>query len=406
MNPKRRILFIDDDPMILQGMQRQLHGMRHEWDMEFANSGAAALALLEKSRFDVVVSDMRMSGMNGAELLNEVMKRYPQTVRLILSGYADQDLVMKCVGSTHQYLSKPCEPDALRAAITRATTLDLSLQDGPIRKLVGQMDRLPSLPKLYVELVDALGDPDIPFEEVASIIARDIGMTAKILKLVNSAFFGLGHSIASPAEAVAYLGQETVKSLVLSMHVFSQFDSTKLWGLSMDALWQHSLCTATAAKRIVVTARADPKLVDEAFVAGMLHDTGRLVLVTNLTDQYTRAVQLARDNQIELYEAERQVFNTTHAEVGGYLLGLWGLPVPVVEAITFHHCPARSASKTFCPLTAVHVANALVQEQSTVCEGVVPSQLDLEYLQSLGLSDHLNAWREAVHETVSQGGTR
>lgn len=403
---KKRILFVDDEPMILQGMRRQLHRMSNEWDMDFAESGPAALALLEKSPYDIVVSDMRMPGMNGTELLNEVMKRYPQTVRLILSGYADQDLVMKCVGSTHQYLSKPCDPDALKAAVMRATALDLSLQDRPIRQLVSRLDRLPSLPRLYVELVDALEDPDIPFEKVGSIIAEDIGMTAKILKLVNSAFFGLGRNIASPGEAVAYLGQETIKSLVLSMRVFSQFDAAKLRGFSMDALWQHSLGTAAAAKTIARVEHADPKLVDEAFVAGMLHDTGRLVLVSNLTDQYCRAVQLAREKQIELHEAEQQVFNASHAEVGGYLLGLWGLPVPVVEAITFHHCPSRSARKTFSPLTAVHVANALVQEQCVVCEGVLPPPLDLEYLHLLNLSERLNDWREAIHETVSQGETR
>ncbi len=403
---KKRILFIDDEPLILQGMRRQLHGMRHEWDMDFAESGPDALALLEKNQYDVVVSDMRMPGMNGAELLNEVMKRHPQTVRLILSGYADQDLVMKCVGSTHQYLSKPCDPDALRSAVMRATTLDLSLQDGPIRQLVNRLDRLPSLPKLYVELVDALGDPDIGLDQVASIVAKDIGMTAKILKLVNSAFFGLAREVASSHEAVVYLGQETIKSLVLSMQVFSQFDAAKLQGLCLDELWQHSLATATAAKKIAEATQADTKLIDEAFVSGMLHDTGRLVLVANLTDKYSRVLQLARDKQIELSEAEREVFNATHAEVGGYLLGLWGLPVPVVEAITFHHCPARSASKAFCPLTAVHVANVLVQEECAVSAGVAPPQLDLEYLQSLGLADRLDDWREAVHEPVLQGETR
>ena len=168
----------------------------------------------------------------------------------------------------------------------------------------------------------------------------------------------------------------------------------------------HSMSTGARAKQIATLQDAHRKLCDECFVSGMLHDTGRLVLVSNLTDQYCRVVQLAREKQIELHEAEQQVFNTSHAEVGGYLLGLWGLPVPVVETITFHHCPSLSASKTFSPLTAVHVANALVQEQYVVCEGVLPPPLDLEYLHLLNLSERLNDWREAIHETVSQGETR
>ena len=403
---KKRILFVDDEPLILQGMQRQLRSMREEWDMEFAESGAQALAALEKESFDVVVSDMRMPGMDGAELMNEVMKRHPQTVRLILSGYADHDLIMKCVGSTHQCLSKPCEPDTLRAAIMHATSLDLSLQDGPVRELVSRMDRLPSLPTLYVELVDALGDPDVSLDEVASIVAQDIGMTAKILKLVNSAFFGLSREIANSHEAVVYLGHETIKSLVLTMKVFSQFDTSKLQGLSMDELWPHSLSTAAAARKIGRATQADAKLMDEAFAAGMLHDTGRLVLGTNLTDKYAQVVQLARDKQIALHEAEREMFNVTHAEVGGYLLGLWGLPGAVVEAVTFHHYPARSASHTFCPLTAVHVANVLVQETDTLWKGLAPLQLDLEYLQALSLADRLDDWRATIHEPVPQGESR
>jgi HD-like signal output (HDOD) protein/CheY-like chemotaxis protein len=405
MNPTLRILFVDDEPLVLEGLRRQLRSMRNEWDMEFADSAAGALALLEASHFDVVVTDMRMPGMNGAELLDEVMKRQPQTVRLILSGYGDQGLIMKCVGSTHQCLSKPCDSDALKSAITRATILDLSLQDGPIRRLVSQLDRLPSLPKLYVELMDALGDPNTPLETVGSIIAQDIGMTAKILKLVNSAFFGLGCEISSPSEAVVYLGQATVNSLVLSMHVFSQFEAAQLRGLPLDALWEHSLYTAAAAKQIAQAMRADFKVVDETYAAGMLHDAGWLVLMANLAEPCSRVVDIARQDRITLVEAEKRVFNTTHAEVGGYLLGLWGLPVPVVEAITFHHRPSQSRSKSFCPLTAVHAGDALVQEQVAVCDGIAAAPLDLDYLQALDLSDRLEDWRAAIHQTVSPGAT-
>jgi HD-like signal output (HDOD) protein len=324
-------------------------------------------------------------------------------VRFILSGSSDNELVMKCVGCAHQYLSKPCTPETLRTAISRATKLHLSLEDGAIRRLVSQLDRLPSLPRLYTELVDALADPDVRIETVASIISRDIGMTTKILKLVNSAFFGMGREITDPSEAVMYLGEETVKSLALSIRVFSQYELGKSGSLSMDLLWEHSLLTANAARSVAAAACADHKLAEEAFLAGMLHDAGRLVLAANLTEQYSKVVELAQREHLELVQAEQQVFRATHAEVGGYLLGLWGLPMPVVEAITFHHSPSLSEATAFNPLTAVHVANALVQEQAVVCNGVVPAAVDLEFLEALGLSDQLDGWRQAVDEPVLQG---
>jgi DNA-binding NarL/FixJ family response regulator len=220
---KKRILFADDEALVLEGLQRMLRNMRPEWDMVFVAGGAKALELMEQSPFDVVVSDMRMPGMNGAVLLGEVMKRFPRTIRLILSGHADQELILKCVGSTHQYLTKPCEPDALRAAVRRATELENSLQDQNLRQLISQMDRLPSIPSLYIEIVELLRDPDVGIQEVAEIIAKDMGMTAKILKLVNSSFFGLHRRLSSAAEAASYLGLDTIKSLVLSINAPSAY---------------------------------------------------------------------------------------------------------------------------------------------------------------------------------------
>ena len=195
--------------------------MRNEWEMEFVDNAADALARMERGGVDVVVSDMRMPGMNGAQLMTEVMKRHPQTVRIILSGHADQDLIMKCVGSTHQYLAKPCDPDALKATVGRASAMDAAMQNKTLQKLTSQMDRLPSLPSLYIEVVEKLQTPEVTLEDVAVIIAKDIGMTAKILKLVNSAFFGLRRQISGPEEAVAYLGLDTIKALVLSINAFS-----------------------------------------------------------------------------------------------------------------------------------------------------------------------------------------
>jgi HD-like signal output (HDOD) protein/CheY-like chemotaxis protein len=394
---KKRILFVDDEAMILQGLQRMLRSMRGDWEMEFVESAEAALRLLGQKSFDVIVSDMRMPGMNGAELLTEVMKRHPTTVRLILSGYADKDLILKCVGSTHQYLAKPCDTASLKAAIARASNLDDSFRNERLKILVCQMKRLPSIPTLYTQVVKKTSRAETSVEEIGELIGRDISMTAQILKLANSAFFGLAQQFSSPEEAVAYLGLDTIKSLVLSVHAFSQFEKIETGGLKIEALWSHSLQVASLAKRISKLENQDPKSAEEAFTAGLLHDIGKLVLAVNLPKEYTEAMRLAHSG-LELPLAEHLVFGFNHADVGGYLIGLWGLPVPVVEAVALHHSPSRATEHAFSPLTSVHAANVLEWEQSKAANGMPGPQLDSNYLSLAGIADRPVAWRLALQQ--------
>jgi HD-like signal output (HDOD) protein/CheY-like chemotaxis protein len=398
---KKRILFVDDEPMVLEGLRRVLRPMGAEWDMAFVESGEKALEIMGRLPFDVVIADMRMPGMNGAQLLEEVWKRFPKTVRLILSGHADPDLIMECVGTAHQYLSKPCQAADLKAAISRASGLEQSLRDESLRHLVSRLDRVPSIPSLYAEIVEKLQDPDVGAEEIGEIVLKDLAMTAKILKLVNSAFFGLGREVSNPTDAVTYLGLDTIKSLVLSIHAFSQFDSAKLRGFSIDALWTHSQKTAGLAKEISVLENAGPKVMDEAFVAGLLHDIGKLVLASNFAADYDSVLEAAAGRTAALLEAEEQTFGANHAEIGGYLLGLWGLPVPVVEAIALHHHPGKSPSLAFSPLTSVHAANGFLNLEHGPGKSSLGEELDLKYLGALGLEHRVDVWRGAARAAGS-----
>ncbi len=389
----KRILFVDDEPFILQGLKRMLHGQRHEWAMEFASGAAQALELMAQAPFDVVVSDMRMPGLNGAQLLTEVMRRHPRTVRIILSGHADKDLILQCVGSTHQYLSKPCDPEALKAVIQRAASLDYLRQHERLTTLVGQMEHLPTIPALYSAMVELLNNPNASIADLSALIARDIAMTARILKLVNSAFFGLGRPISDTDEAVSHLGFDTVKSLALALDTFGQMSPTAAANPDLDQLWTHSVAVSNCARVIARAEGADRKLQDEAYVSGLLHDVGKLVLRANLAEEERRARKLATEKGLPEWEAEREVFGADHAAVGGYLLGLWGLPVPVVEAVALHHEPALGTAREFSPLAAVHAADAIVHGPD--------APLDRSFLQRVGLSDRADGWRAAWLESAA-----
>ena len=363
--------------------------------MEFVDSGAKALQAMSATPFDIIVSDMRMPEMSGAQLLNEIMRVYPRTIRLILSGHADNDLVMKSVGSTHQYLSKPCDPETLRNTVRRAMALNASLENETLKRLVSQMECIPSLPSLYVEIVEELQNPDCALKRIGEIVSSDLGMSAKLLKLVNSSFFGLRRVVSSPIEAASFLGIDTIKSLVLSMKAFSQFDQAKMGEFSIERLWRHSLATGAYARLISRTENAGQKTADEAFTAGMLHDAGKLILAYNFPAEYRNIMLTANRERQPLDVIETAVFHANHADVGGYLLGLWGLPAPVVEAIALHHTPEKCIEKAFSPLAAVHTANVMEQQRNGCLFGV-PSIVNEEYIREIGLYEHIDLWRGSM----------
>jgi len=399
----KRILFVDDEPKVLQGLQRMLRPMRHEWEMAFSPSGQEALDALSKQPFDVLVTDMWMPGMDGAVLLTEVMRRYPEMVRIVLSGHASNRTVIRSVGTAHQYLLKPCDPDKLKRTVDRAFALHDQLSDDSLKQLLSRLKSVPSMPRLYAELMDELKCQDASVKRVGEIISKDPGMTAKVLQLVNSAFFGVPRHISSPSQAATMLGTDTLKALVLSVEVFSQLKDTECESVDFERLWKHSMETAAVAKQIAVADGVRREVANDATMAALLHDAGMLVLAQNLPEQHQEAVVRARDDSLPLCDAEHEVFGATHADVGAYLLGLWGLPDPIVEAVAFHHCPGKSYGDTFAPLTAVHVANVLIHEwhQEDTAGGV--EELDLDYLTQLGLADRIPAWRDAAEKVLSEG---
>jgi HD-like signal output (HDOD) protein len=397
---KKRILFVDDQVNVLEGLRRMLHGLRHEWDMEFALGSQPALERLSAASFDVVVADMRMPGMDGASLLTEVMRRFPQTVRIVLSGQSEQTAILRSIGPAHQYLSKPCDPDTLKTTIVRACALRDRLADESLKQLVSKVTTLPSLPAVYSQLVRELESPDASIRRVADLIQHDVAMTAKLLQLVNSSFFGLPRHVESPAQAAMLLGLNLLRPLVLSAGVFSRFDDTRLKGYSLEALMDHSLRVSVAAQKIALEFRRQKDLGDQAMMAGLVHDVGQIVLAVNLPDKYAHTLDLAHDRQIPLYDAECESLNAHHADVGAYLLGLWGFPDPIVEAVAFHHEPGRCVHRVFSPLTAVHVANVLVNELEPTDQITYSRWIDEQYLEEVGVLDRLDAWRELAHAGV------
>ncbi|MCX6903767.1 MAG: response regulator, partial [Verrucomicrobia bacterium] len=363
-----------------------------EWDAFFVKSGPAALELMSREPVDIVVSDMHMPEMTGAQLLNEVMRRYPRTVRLILTGHADEATVLECVGTTHQWLSKPCSPLALQANLRRIRGLQQRLANKELQTLVAQMTHLPTFPALFLKISEVMQSPHSSIQTIGELVWEDPALTAKVLQLANSAAFGATHSVDTADEAVQMLGVNLIRSLALAHHLFTAFQDRVCDLLPVGQIWEHSLQTAFLAQKIVDLEPSLEHLREQVFTAGILHDIGQLALAANLPDQYARVWDRSRPSNGPSLQAEREMFQATHADVGAYLLGIWGLPVLMVEAVAWHHEPAQSADRVFTPLTAVHVANALVHAQTPLSQETFSSMVDARYLDQLGLSHRLGAW--------------
>lgn len=399
-NAMKRVLFVDDEENLLNGLKHMLHRMRSSWDMHFATGGQQALLLMEAEQgFDVVVSDLHMPGMHGAEFLRHVCEKFPEMIRIVLSANLSAESLTEAASVAHQILAKPCDPDHLRNILARAFTLCERMENSTVKTTLMRMGTLPSVPVLYWRIMEEINSPEPSVERVAQIISKDPGMTAKVLKLVN-VHTADKDRVSNVMYATHMLGLENLKSFVLMAELFENVDEGELAeGFDLDALWQHGLTVGEYARCIAESETTDRRIIDDSYTAGLLHDIGLLILASKLPAEFDEVLVHARDQGITLIQAEKKVLGATHAEIGAYLLDLWGLADDIVKSISHHFFPSGDPDEmytveeeeNFTPLTAVHVANYFCEEEATT-EEYGKAELDMIYLEGLELDDRVGHW--------------
>jgi HD-like signal output (HDOD) protein/ActR/RegA family two-component response regulator len=391
----RRILFVDDDELILRSMERVLRRPAAEsgWELCFATDGDAALEEMARQPVEVMLVDANMAKMSGATLLRKVQERDPAVVRILLSGHTGLDVLRTALPYAHQFLPKPCDGQLLRSTLDSACGLRGLLARPEMRQLVGSSNELPSAPRTFIELSNALSNPNASARMVSEIIERDIAISARVLQLVSSAFYGLPRAVTSIGGAVAYLGVEVIKAIVLSVEVSRMFPLTQsIPDFSVDALQQHGMKVSQLAKRILGHEPGG----DVLLVAGLLQDTGQLVLASRAASRFGIALSSASSRKQPLQEVETDLFGASHAEIGAYLLGLWGLPQRVVAAVGNHLEPQRTGNRVFDAAAALYVANLLVVDADVPALDEIPPHtiaLDLAFLRLVGVAHQIDEWR-------------
>lgn len=385
----KRVLVVTDDPATRRALRDTFAPLGAEWEATFAGSSEAA-GHLAKARVDALVADAHLPGTGTTDLLTEARRRNPSMARVVLAAPGRTE-VIGLVALAHRVLPKPCPPDELIGAIQRAHSLRDLLNSPSLAALVGRLTTVPALSAVYTRIAEELAFPDFSLATVGGLVAQDVGIAAKLLQMANSALVGLRRPAATPSQAVRILGADLTRTLVLAVDLFSHYNPYALKPFSIEALWEHSQAVAELAAAIAADERVDERIVRESALAGLFLDIGRLTLASQLTGPYKEILALMRHQDLSVVQAEMQVLGTSHAEVGAYLLGLWGMPDGLVEAVAWHHQPSGCPGTGFTPLTAVHAADAILTES----DGTEP---DWTYLERLGLREHYPTWKRLLQE--------
>lgn len=397
---KPRILFVDDERNILDSLKLSLRGMREEWEMHFAPGGREALDMLASCPHDVVVTDMRMPGMDGAQLLKAVQASQPGLARIILTGHSDKEAVLKNMSLAHQYLAKPCRTQDLVQAVRNALQLHGVMVSDRLRSVIAGIDSLPALPDCYNDLVEALADDGVSMKRIGDILSRDMALSASVLRVVNCSLFGFPARVSSVHHAASLLGTQILRSLVLSSHLFAAHEGVSRPGFSIRLLWDHSIRVAGFAKRIAEVEGLPEEIRDDCVIAGMLHDIGKLILASSFSGEFAAVLSSVRSEGVSVHAAERNVFGTSHAEVGAYLLGIWGFNHAQMGAVHAHQAPPSNGGTGLSAQFIVSVANSLDHELVRIHRGYALHALDLPEGGVRDFDARIASWREECRNKI------
>ena len=381
-----KILIVDNQPKVYQGLKRVLWTQKPDWDLFYAENGQKALELIDEQKFDVIVSDIKMPVMNGSELLNHIYTKQPDIIRIVLSGKCDQDSAFKLVSTTHLFLAKPCDPKTFINFIERAMKNKLILNNPIIIKIINSIQSIPSMPDTYLKLTSVLQKDNANINTIVEIISNDVALAAKILQMVNSAFFSLNWHVTNLSQAINVLGIDTLKMLVLSYGLLQKFEVKKVGKLSIDALWKENTKVAFLAKELAMKSNESNQIVEEVFVSSLLLKIGILLLAKNYNLKFEQAIKIATETSTFLTDAEKRIYACSHAEIGAYLLSIWGLPGEIVDAVAFHMYPQYDEFRSSNVLLYAHYASSYVGASSMI----VPNphaRFNMPFLEAMGIKE-------------------
>jgi HD-like signal output (HDOD) protein/ActR/RegA family two-component response regulator len=384
-------LFVDDEESMCDMYRSFAHVLQEHYEVVTANSGAEGVEMLRARSFDVVVTDLTMPDMDGLRFLAHVVKHQPDSARIIISGYADRIKIARCLFIGHRYFNKPFDAAGLAHLLIRLASFRELVGNQKVRRVIGGLGALPGPPETFLKIEKALESVHASIQDVAELVEQDVAVTAKLLQIVNSAQFGINHKVLSVSEAVQLVGVEAVRGLVLGLQAFAGYKEQPGKKAPPAALWDHSLRTALGARRIARSQRFPLRTADRAFLAGLLHDVGRIVLDANVSEERAAVNEFAQRFGISIAQAEQRHFGASHGEIGAYLLALWGIDDEVVRLVQYQEALSAYEGEDPAALAALHVAHCVDANDPQAYP------LDMGSLTSLGFAN-AESWIEEAEQ--------
>jgi HD-like signal output (HDOD) protein len=387
---KRSIYIVDDQPQVLETAVAIVNAVMPEAAVTGFEDPFRALEAIKASQPDLILSDHLMPGMSGSQLLEEARVAAPRTLRIIMSGFVALDK-LTAITSAHQYVAKPFDVPQLKAILDRIFAARDRVQDKQLQTVVTSLRSLPSLPQAHQTLLIELENNQGASAIIGQIVARDADLSAKVLQLANSPLFEREHPVSSPMEAVLCLSTGMIAAVVLSQTLFKHYHAHSHPEFSLPQVWSHCWETAVLAQCYCREQGLPRQAQEDAFLAGLLHETGRLILIGNFSVQYQTACDAARQAHSPLGPHLREVFQTAPCEIAAYLLDLWGMPDNVVAAVSLLEHPEKEKAAGFTISSALYIADQ-VGSRETPPHLFPPEEWNAAYLRSLGCVEDLQQW--------------
>ncbi len=389
---KRCIYIVDDQVAVLETAVLILRGTDDLWDVAGFSDPLEALAAVKTKAPDLILSDQLMPGMQGSQLLEEVRTIAPATIRVIMSGYVSLSK-LTLITSAHQYIAKPFDIAKLRELVQRSFSAQERIINKGLQTMATSLRSIPSLPQVHQSLLAEMEDNRTAGSVIARMVAEDPGLSIKVLQLANSPLFGQGSLITNPTDAVMCLGTEMIAAIVLSQSLFRHYESLGHAELDLTRVWGHCWETAYLAQFLCRQKRLPRRAAEEGFLAGLLHEAGRFILVDNFPGQFAAACQGARQLRSPLAPRLLETFQTTPSQLTAYLMELWGMAAEVVTALSYQDNPQQEPSGVFSLTSALYAADHIASRKSPP-DSFALEEWNLPYLQKIGCQDDLALWED------------
>lgn len=380
-----RVLLVDDDPRMVRAMVRVLETQMPRWEIVGVGSGEQALGALTHAEFQVIVSDVEMPEMDGTTLLRDVRERFPQVGRILMSAWTTEARLAAAAVVAHQFLWKPVSTERLVEAILQVAVAGGLLRDPALVARFQATEGTPPLPGTFRALQDAVNHPACTLSDITGVVSRDPAVSAHLLRMANSGWFGVASRTASLFKAVSLLGIARVRAVVLSHGAVAALRDDLGDGFDVARYQEHSVRVAALSQEVC----PDPRLKEESFTAGLLHDLGWLML--------HRSGALRERGGVEGYCFTDACAPVTHEEVAAYLFAQWGFESSLICAALFHHRPGVLMRTHFQPVDSVHIVEALLGDNAL--EQGCKMEFDEEHIRRLGLSQEIPRWKALLQGT-------